>query len=378
MARRPKALLITYTMADPHAVGVFFRALRIVKELVARGWDCTVYNYGPIPVDPKVDEVSERCTITRFHSDNSDRDFPRILADYRRLAPDVVVFGEYPLTYMESLLRAACALVKPPVVMLDQYYSPQAGAHFRGVDAYIMYGVRSLWPHHRLMRANRVIPPFIDAVTPRDALPVPERLHSMPWITIVGFDPRVLRAGIDIAAQLQDVPFGCISMSADPAAAERMFDQAGIAAGRRAALPLQPDAHYFGLIAGSLAVILANGFMQFTEAIALGCPALCIHRGIGMDGFMLYRAFRPYVKFPGDAGEGAEHVRRWLGESPFSDVQLAALEPQRGGVGVLADAIADAVARPRRVARAHRRVARSLQILSSLFPSRVSNANETA
>src|SRR6185436_3451618 len=134
MATSRTALLVTYTMADPAAVGVFFRALRLAKELHRRGWTPVVFNYGPIPDDPKVDGARGHCEIVRFDSDNSHRDVDLVLAMYRRIAPRVVLFGEYPLDFMEPLLLAARLLVWPPVLMLDQYYGPDAGTLPWGVD----------------------------------------------------------------------------------------------------------------------------------------------------------------------------------------------------------------------------------------------------
>ncbi|MFI5244765.1 MAG: hypothetical protein ACHQQR_06025, partial [Gemmatimonadales bacterium] len=114
MATPSTALLVTYTMADPAAVGVFFRALRLMRELHRRGWTCVVFNYGPIPDDPKVEEIRRHSEIIRFESDNAQRDLDLILATYRRIAPRVVLFGEYPLHFMQPLLLAARLLVKPP------------------------------------------------------------------------------------------------------------------------------------------------------------------------------------------------------------------------------------------------------------------------
>jgi len=277
MAKSRTALLVTYTMADPAAVGVFFRALRLSRELHRRGWTCVVFNYGPIPDDPKVDESRGTCEIIRFDSDNSQRDLDLILGIYRRIAPGVVLFGEYPLHFMEPLLLGARLLVTPPVLVLDQYYGPDSGAELWGVDVYLVYGVGSLWTDSRPPRRSlAVIPPFIDLVTPKGELPVPAALAALPWMTIVGFDPRVMCAGIELLARLCDVGVAGVVLSHDPAEAARLMREAGVPNDRAVALPLQHDGILFGLIAASRVVVLANGFMQLAEAVALGCPALSI------------------------------------------------------------------------------------------------------
>lgn len=378
MARRRKALLVTYTMADPYAVGVFFRAVRIATELLHRQWDCVLYNYGPIPSDPKVEEIARRCRIIRLDSDDSFRDYALILEEYRRIDPGVVLFGEFPLRFMIPLLRAACALVKPPVLLFDQYYSPDAGTLLWGIDYSLMYGLRGIWPDHPLHRSLKIIPPFIDDLPEVAALPVPAALRALPWVTIAGLDHRVLRAGIDILARLQDVPCACITMSPDPALAERWCQEAGIAADRRLSLPLQHDAGYFGLIAASRAVILANGFMQIAEATALGCPAICIDRGIGMVRGTLHPAFGPFTLFAESIDAGAARVREWLRESPFTERQLASLRPQRGGAGMAADCIEHALARPRPMMRWQRRAAPWRRAFINLFSRKTTYTDETA
>jgi len=378
MATSRTALLVTYTMADPAAVGVFFRALRLAKELHRRGWTSVVFNYGPIPDDPKVDDARGHCEIVRFDSDNSHRDVDLILAMYRRIGPRVVLFGEYPLDFMEPLLLAARLLVRPPVLMLDQYYGPDAGTLPWGVDAYLMYGIRSLWPDPPRRRSVAIVPPFIDVVTPKAELPVPAALAGLPWITIAGFDRRVMCAGIELLARLRDLDVAGVVLSHHPAEAARLMQEAGIRGERAVALPLQQDANLFGLMAASRLVVLANGFMQLAEAVALGCPAICVDRGIGMQGYTLHEVFRPYVSFAESLVQRAERARAWLRESPFTGERLTALRRERGGAGIAADCIERAVARPQWRPRMQRVRARWRRLLNLESPLRAPNADEPA
>ena len=379
MAESSTALLVTYTVGDPAVVGVFFRALRLTRELRRRGWTCVVFNYGPIPDDPKVDEIRRDSEIICFESDNSRRDLDLVLAMYRRIAPRVVLFGEYPLDFMEPLLLAARLLVTPPLLVLDQYYGPDAGAVLWGVDAYLMYGVRSLWPdpppRHR---SFAIIPPFIDLVTPKDELPVPAGLAALPWITIVGFDRRVMCAGIELLARLRDLDVAGVVLSHNPAEAARLMQEAGVPNDRAVALPLQHDANLFGLIAASRVVVLANGFMQLAEAVALGCPALCVNRGIGMEGYTLHDVFRPYVSFDDSLDQRVTRARAWLRERPFSEACLAGLRRERGGAGATADWVERAVARPQWRPKIQRLRARWRRLDTLDRPLRAPNADEPA
>jgi hypothetical protein len=380
MASGRKALLVTYTMAEPAAVvGVFFRALRLSRELRRRDWTCVICNYGPIPSDPKVEQARREMEILVYERTDPAGDFSSALALFRRIDPQVILFGEHPLPFMAPLFRACRALVAPPLLMLEQYYNPEAGELLDGVDYLLMYGVRSMWPDQTLRhRAFAIVPPFIDRVTPRDQLPVPAASADRPAITVVGFDQGVLRMGIEILARIRDHGAIGITVSHDPEAADRMLAEAGVPPDTRVALPLQADETLFGLIAASRAVILANGFMQMMEALALGCPAVCVHRGIGMDGFQLNPAFRPLVSFAEDADAGARQVREWLRESPFTAEQRALLARERGGVTVTVDFIERAVARPRFVSRLQRRMAEWRRVAGLVLPARKARANEIA
>jgi LAS superfamily LD-carboxypeptidase LdcB len=103
--------------------------------------------------------------------------------------------------------------------------------------------------------------------------------------------------------------FGIV-LSHSPETADRLLAEAGVPEDRRLTLPLQRDEILFGLIAASRVVVLANGFMQMAEALALGCPAVCVHRGIGMDQHQVDPAFRQLVTFEEDAAARAESSRQ--------------------------------------------------------------------
>jgi hypothetical protein len=340
-------------MANPSVVGVFFRAIRLSLELTRRGWRCVICNKGSAPADPKVDEARAICEIVSLDWQKGECDFADALQLFKKFQPDVIVFGEYPFPSMETLFQAARAVTIPPLLLLEQFYGPECINNRFGVDTFLLYGVRSFWPEQpKEGRGFRIVPPFVEKVTPVERLSVAAR-RDVPWITVLGFDERVLRDGISILSALP-VPAIAITVSHSPETADRMMAEAGIRPELRQALTLQEDPDLFGLIAASRAVILANGFMQIIEAIALGCPAVCVHRGVGMDGWSLHEKLRPYVSFEESREDCVARVCRWLESCPLSGSLLAALEKERHGIRLCADAIEDAAARPRRYSRLQR------------------------
>jgi hypothetical protein len=343
----PTVLFVTYTMANPDAVGVFFRAVRLSLELTRRGWQCVICNRGPIPQDPKTELARKTCHLMSFDAESEEHEFPHAVRLFREIAPDIVVFGEYPIPSMELLFRAARVLAGPPLLLLEQFYCPECISSRYGVDAYLLYGVRSPWPEQPEQgKGYQIVPPFIEEVTPIDRLPAVLRTASAPMIAVLGFDAIVLRGGIALIAALQ-VPVFAITISHSPAAADQMMQEAGIPAERRMALALQEDPDLFGLIAASRVTILANGFMQIVEALALGCPAVCIQRGLGMDGWALDQRLRPFISFEEPPEVCLERVRSWIECSPFSDGLRDALQAERHGLTRCANAIEEGFRRPR-------------------------------
>jgi len=77
-----------------------------------------------------------------FEGTDADTDFRPPWRSFRDIDPQVVVFGEYPMPWIEPfprLPRPRCT----PLLMLEQYYGPDSGILLRGVDYLLMYGVSS-------------------------------------------------------------------------------------------------------------------------------------------------------------------------------------------------------------------------------------------
>jgi len=266
-----------------------------------------------------------------------------------------VVFGETPLPGMEPYLEAA-RMGSAPLVLLDQHYNMDFDSRLWGVDLFVLYGLRSFWEGQvDLPGRHAIIPPFIDEVTPASALAAPPGFEGLPRVTVLGLDERVLRGGVALVGRLEHHRPAVIAVSREPRLAEELMEEAGIGPERRLALPLLRDPDLFGWMATSRVTILANGFMQMMEALALGCPALAIDRGVGMWPGTLDDTFLPYVSNCETPGQQLARLEGWLEGCPFTAAQLEGLRRERAGAGAGADHLERVAARPllsRRLQRA--------------------------
>jgi hypothetical protein len=339
------ALFVTYAMSFPRAVvGVFFRALRLATELDQLGWRSVIAHVGFVPDDPKVRSRPPSVVLEPIRPGARADEAERLMRGYlETFAPDVVVFGEGPIGATQALFDAAYRL-PVPFVLLDQYYSDWLLHRRPDIDLLLLYALRPFWSTGELNfeRHYRLLPPFIERVTAAGDLPVPATVRGRPWVTVLGFDAAVLHVGVALAASAPaDVAIVAISPRPDMAA--RLMAEHGVGADRAVALDLQSDADLFGAIAASRVTILANGYMQIMEALALGCPAICIDRGVGLPDWSLDERFKPYVSI----GEAEDVQRRrlaeWLCASPFDPDFAGALSHERHGARHAAQLI-DAVA----------------------------------
>lgn len=362
--RGRRVLIVTYTLAQPATVGVFFRALRLGFELDRRGHQVIVANAGPVPEDPKVDAARGRIELREIPFGGPQlplRKARRLLAACR---PDLVVFGEGPFDTMETAFRAARGLWAP-FILLDQYYQDWLTTRRQDLDRVLLYGLRSFVRDGEFQfgERHRIIPPFIAEVTGKNALPgVAPDLVDEPWVTVLGFEPMVLRRGIELVAGLPEPRPVLAALSHDPGETLRLATEAGLDPRRVVAPGLAGDADLFGFMAAAQVVVLANGYMQILESLALARPAICVMRGVGLEGWTVEDRFKAYVSIDEDFAAQQERLASWLAAPPIPAGLAERLARERDGARRVADEAEELMARARHPAALKlrlRRVARS-------------------
>jgi len=343
MPDSPRALFITYTFGNPVVAGVFFRAIRLATELSLRGWKSAILNFGPVFGDPKVESLGSGIEIRNDVETSCAR---KALRQFREAKPDMVVFGEAPFAGEMKLLWDAAEMLGKPFILLEQYYDLGTPGRF-DVDLMLLYGLKCFWPSQSNARRRwKIVSPFIDEVTPEAELPIPPPPGEARRVLILGAERIVLREGIRLAAALSDESPQVVTLSRDPSAAAAEMAAEGIPSTHARALPLQRDAVMFGLLHSSAAAIMANGFMQMTEALALACPCVLVDRGIGMWPNQVDEVFQPYVAFGCEREEQETKLRRWLLRSPFDTALRERLRAERNGARECADLVERVLASP--------------------------------
>jgi hypothetical protein len=335
----PVALFITYTMLNPIVGGAFFRALRLACELERRGWSPIICNYGPTLDDPKIDRAMGKVRFESLSSDEPGFDSETACRQFTSFNPKIVIMGEGPIPAMEVFYYGAM-MVPCPFLVLDQYYNSWLLPMKEGVDLALLYGLRSFWEDElQLAPPYVMVPPFIEAVTAPEELPIPTDLRSLPWMTLIAYDSNVLKGGIDLMASLGQVHAAVITVSRDTREAMGYLSEAGIDMQRVLALPLQSDANVFGLMGASRVTLVSNGFLQIMEALAMGSPVIALKRGsgVGMGGLNIDTRFVPYVSFQEDQDQQKERIMRWLEVSPFPPDLYEKLKSERRGTSICAD-----------------------------------------
>ena len=352
-------LFITYTMAKPIVGGSFFRAIRLAMEMSRRGWQPIIANWGPVLDDPKVSEARDIVQFVPLDRNQPGLTLQLLEQQFSTLNPAVVVMGETPFKAMELFYEAAKRLHRPFIV-LDQFYSHELLPPKEGVDLILLYGLASFWRDDlRLEAPYEIVPPFIEAITPKPDLPVPEELHGRQWITLVAYDDYVCNKGFDLLSRLEDRQPAIISISRHPESCRQFAQSHGVDLRRLVTLPLQCDATVFGFFAASAVTLVSNGFLQIMEALASASPVIALERGdgVGMNAFNIAKRFEPYVSFEHSVEQQLSCLSRWLTMSPISPDLRARLELERHGLVICANRI-EAVYRHWQTQSTWRRTAR--------------------
>jgi hypothetical protein len=350
---KPIVLFITYTMTEPSkAGGAFFRALRLAVGFYDRGWNPILCNYGPELDDPKVHEAQGKVRIIHRDRNIVGTNRRKAYRFFKSFNPDVVVFGEGPFQLMDVFYDGA-RMLKCPFVLLDQYYKRSLVGPRHDVDLFLLSGLKCFWKDDlELYPWEALVPPFIETITPQKELPIPTHLHELPWITFIAYDRPVLQKEAELAARIslnlsiKEINPMFITVSYDPLEAKQEMDKAGIPPGRTIHLPVQTDACTYGLMQASRVVIMSNGFLQIMDALALGVPAICIDRGLGITSLNIEDRFKPFVSIGEDITIQEEKLKQWLQTSPFPLELKEELASERDGIQTCINLIEKTIKHP--------------------------------
>lgn len=347
---RRVALLITYTMLEPIVGGAFFRALRLAVELRRRGWSPVICNHGPMLEDPKItDARSAQVTLIQLDREAPGFNVERAVVQFAGFEPSVVIMGESPFELMKVFYEGARRL-SCPLVVFDQYYRPSLVPPRASADLILLYCLQTFWEGIQPIGSPyRLIPPFIEDVTPPEALPLAADFPLTNRITCIAYEESILRLGIQLVAGLRREDVSFIVISPQPDRAAELLRDVNLNGCATANLPMQPDAVVFGCIESSRVSILSNGFIQVMDALALGCPVITLKRdnNVGLNELNYDTRFHPFMSF--DESETAQRARieRWLKCSPFSPDLVVKLKRERNGTATCADLIETLVSLPR-------------------------------
>ena len=341
MSMKRVALFITYTMVDPVVGGAFMRSLRLAAEMARRGWDCVICNHGPELRDPKILDAPPSVRILRLDRERPGLTSAIMREEFRAFNPSVVVMGESPIKGMELFYEAGQGL-NCPFIVLDQFYYQSLLPPRTGVELVLLYALASFWNEElNLPAPYEITPPFIETVTCKRDLPVPPAFHESPWITLVAYDERVCRTGIELLSHLEGERHVIIAIASNPKKCLSLACAEGLPPDRFLSLPLQSDANVFGFFGASAVSVVSNGFLQIMEVLAMGCPVIALERGkgIGMSWLNIASQFVPYASFNETRDQQLARMREWLLANPIPAELATRLSCERHGCSHCANRI---------------------------------------
>jgi hypothetical protein len=268
-------------------IGVYKRGLRLAMELRGQGHEVVFFCTGRQAYHDDLTAAAEEqltfvdipFTVADF--EEASRIRARFLEEISRIAPDVIVIGEAPLagTLLETTLAGVESGV--PVAVIDNAYNAVFVEYFCREIGPMMDGIVLTGPssHHMVGGPRHLcqVPPFIEASAysarasiDRGGL-APERL-----MTVLGYDEKVQGLGQSLMAALSDADF--LFVTPEAAACEEALSHAPTGRNVRARCLAPPaDRELFGILQLSRLAVVKYGFMQVTECLALGTPAVVVY-----------------------------------------------------------------------------------------------------
>ena len=289
-----RLLFIAYCMINNEngdsLIGVYKRSLRIGLELAARGHEVWVHCAGrhlfrddlttQAEQSMRFLDLSRRALLNPPPIDTRRRYYRRIL---RRLASDVVVIGEVPLA--GSLLEIAQGAIGlgQRVVVLDNAYSPGIArnfleAHGPFADGVVLTGLSTCHPPDP--------PPFYCAVPPyvadgpeRDrALPKELAVNGRRMVVVLSYERKAEQLAISLLPWVSASGCCTVFVSAEDEGVDDRLRALDPEMRRHVHVVRRPsEGTLFALIRRASLMIGKCGFMQVSEALALGVPFIGVH-----------------------------------------------------------------------------------------------------
>ncbi len=291
-----RILFVAYCMVNNEngdsLIGVYKRCLRIGLEMERRGHEVWIFCTGregyrdatTVAAEEKLHFLDVRFDVLLSPSIALRRRYYRFL--FRQLHPDMVVAGEVPLagTILESAVCAAGLGI--PVVVLDNAYSPDMAELFVSTHGAMADGVVLTGPSSFQMRGAPsyycAAPPFVNEASREcDSLLGQLGLTGTRLITVLAYERKAELLATALLGQAKVQPCEAIFLAANPRETEERLAGLPLEARNRVRVLRPPDEGvFFALLHRSSLVVGKCGFMQVSEALALGTPFIGIeYRG---------------------------------------------------------------------------------------------------
>lgn len=288
-----RVLFLAYCMINNEngdsLIGVYKRSLRVGLELARRRHDVWVHCTGRDDFRDALTARAERdLHFLDFSRDalliapleTRRRYYRRIL---RRLHPDIVVAGEVPLAGPLLDVTLAAIGLGQRVVVLDNAYNPDLAelfveTHGPFADGIVLTGLSTFHPRDR-PGFYCAVPPYVpdlqaDAASHTSGVPIDGRR----LIVVLGYERKAAQLALSLLPRLQLTGYTTVFVSPDGEAELEGLTTLPDDIRRTIHVVHRPnDQVLFSLIARSSLVIGKCGFMQVSEALALGVPFIGVY-----------------------------------------------------------------------------------------------------
>jgi hypothetical protein len=288
-----KILFVAYSMIDNSngdtLIGVYKRCLRIGFEMQARGHEIWVHCVGcPKFRDPLVESALRSFKYLDVPGGIQFVQSPRVRRRYLRKyfareQFDMVVIGEVPIRGALLDATLVASELKIPLVLLDNAYRPLLARNFvrrhgNLFDGIVLTGLSSF--HPRNMGAFYcAAPPFLrgeaDAALP---LLCELQLQGTRFVTVLGYERKAAVLAVNLLKDGVDPDSHFLFLVRDPEILQEHLKTLSPELQARCRVIASPTENIlFSLLKHSRLVIGKCGFMQASEALALGTPFLGIY-----------------------------------------------------------------------------------------------------